>query len=257
MSRIGCWRPISSLITRRWPGSGAVIRTRSRGCSGRCWLVCEGRVGRRGCGRDRRHQDRRRTRRSSPTATVSSWPRPILDEAEQPDAAEDELFGDRRGDELPARVGRRPGPAGPDPRGAGGTGPAERPRLRHTDGRAGRKEQATGRKLTGPKPSPDAARRAAPRRANTTDPHSRIIATGSQGRAAGLQRPGRSHRRPDRGRGRGHRHHQRPAALRADGHGRDREPRRRRPRRRRRGVRGRRRLLDRRQRHHRRRRATC
>lgn len=38
-----------------------------------------------------------------------------------------------------------------------------------------------GRKLTGPPPKPDAARRKSPRRANTTDPHSRIIATGSRG----------------------------------------------------------------------------
>ena len=43
------------------------------------------------------------------------------------------------------------------------------------------KEAELGRKLTGPKPSADTARRAKPRRANTTDPHSRIIATGSRG----------------------------------------------------------------------------
>ena len=44
-----------------------------------------------------------------------------------------------------------------------------------------KKEAELGRKLTGPKPSADTARRARPRRANTTDPHSRIIATGSRG----------------------------------------------------------------------------
>jgi hypothetical protein len=38
-----------------------------------------------------------------------------------------------------------------------------------------KKEAALGRKLTGPKPKEDAARRSKPRRANTTDPHSRII----------------------------------------------------------------------------------
>lgn len=38
-----------------------------------------------------------------------------------------------------------------------------------------RKEVELGRKLTGPKPSAQPARRARPRRANTTDPHSRII----------------------------------------------------------------------------------
>lgn len=44
-----------------------------------------------------------------------------------------------------------------------------------------RKEAARGRKLTGPKPSPDTARRSKPRRANTTDPHSRVISTPSKG----------------------------------------------------------------------------
>jgi transposase len=44
-----------------------------------------------------------------------------------------------------------------------------------------KKEAEQGRKLTGPKPLPDAARRAGPRRANTTDPHSRVIAHASQG----------------------------------------------------------------------------
>ena len=40
-----------------------------------------------------------------------------------------------------------------------------------------RRRSELGRRLTGPKPSADTARRAKPRRANTTDPHSRIIAT--------------------------------------------------------------------------------
>lgn len=44
-----------------------------------------------------------------------------------------------------------------------------------------RKEAELGRKLTGPKPSAQTARRARPRRANTTDPHSRIIAQASKG----------------------------------------------------------------------------
>src|SRR3546814_19646367 len=43
------------------------------------------------------------------------------------------------------------------------------------------KEAASGRKITGPKPSPNPARRQSPRRANTTDPHSRIISTGGRG----------------------------------------------------------------------------
>lgn len=105
----------------------------------------------------------------------------ILAEAEAADAVEDEMFGDRRGDELPAEW-------------SGGRGRRERIRaaLAELDRQTARdyetrmaeraaKEAATGRKLTGPPPSPEAARRAKPRRANTTDPHSRIIANASKG----------------------------------------------------------------------------
>jgi transposase len=105
----------------------------------------------------------------------------ILDDAEKTDAAEDELFGDRRGGELPAgwKGGRD-----------------RRQRIREALGELDRqtsrdyetrmveraeKEAALGHKLTGPKPKQDAARRAAPRRANTTDPHSRVIAQASKG----------------------------------------------------------------------------
>ncbi|GFM20042.1 Transposase [Mycobacterium sp. PO1] len=48
-----------------------------------------------------------------------------------------------------------------------------------------RKEIELGHKLTGPKPSTDTARRARPRRANTTDPHSRIIPQASKGALQG------------------------------------------------------------------------
>jgi transposase len=105
----------------------------------------------------------------------------ILAEAEATDAVEDEMFGDRRGDELPAEW-------------SGGRGRRERIRaaLAELDRQTARdyetrmaeraaKEAATGRKTTGPPPSPEAARRAKPRRANTTDPHSRIIANASKG----------------------------------------------------------------------------
>ena len=105
----------------------------------------------------------------------------ILEEAEQADAAEDELFGERRGDELPSEW-------------AGGRGRRERIRaaLDELDRQTSRdfesriaerteKEAALGRRLTGPKPKADAARRAAPRRANTTDPHSRVIPQSSKG----------------------------------------------------------------------------
>lgn len=111
--------------------------------------------------------------------------RAILDEAEQADAAEDELFGDRSGAQMPAEW-------------AGGRDRRERIKaaLHELDGQTARdygtrmaerarKEAALGRGLTGPKPSPDTAVRAAPRRANTTDPHSRIIATGARGAMQG------------------------------------------------------------------------
>lgn len=105
----------------------------------------------------------------------------VLGEAEQVDVAEDEMFGDRRGGELPAEW-------------AGGRDRRERIRaaLDELERQTARdyetrmveraaKEAELGRKLTGPKPTAETARRARPRRANTTDPHSRIIATGSKG----------------------------------------------------------------------------
>ena len=105
----------------------------------------------------------------------------ILAEAEVTDAAEDELFGDRRGDELPEQW-------------SGGRGRRERIRaaLAELDGQRARdyesrmaeraaKEAASGHALTGPKPLPRKTRPAAPRRANTTDPHSRVIPQASRG----------------------------------------------------------------------------
>jgi transposase len=105
----------------------------------------------------------------------------ILADVERVDAEEDERFGERRGDELPDTWARALG---------------RRTRIRaaldeleHHHGRdyetrmkeRAEKEAALGRKLTGPEPTPSPARRTQPRRANTTDPHSRIIATGSRG----------------------------------------------------------------------------
>ena len=86
----------------------------------------------------------------------------ILAEAEAVDAAEDNLFGDRRGDELPAEWSGG---------GAGASGFVRRwtnsidrpPAITTPDGRACRQGGRDGRKTTGPKPSADAARRAAPR----------------------------------------------------------------------------------------------
>jgi transposase len=105
----------------------------------------------------------------------------ILAEAEAVDAAEDEMFGDRRGDELPAEWS-----GGRDRRARikAALGELDRQTARDYDTRMAERaarETATGRKTTGPKPSAEAARRAQPRRANTTDPHSRIIAQANKG----------------------------------------------------------------------------
>jgi Trp operon repressor len=105
----------------------------------------------------------------------------ILAEAASIDEAEDEILGDRRGDELPDEWA-----GGRDRRGR------IRAALEELDRQSARdyetrmveraaKEAALGRKLTGPKPSAQPARRVRPRRANTTDPHSRIIANASRG----------------------------------------------------------------------------
>jgi transposase len=105
----------------------------------------------------------------------------ILAQAEATDAAEDAALGDRRGDELPS------GWAGGRDRRARireALGELDRQTARDYETRMAEraaKEAARGRKLTGPKPSADTARRARPRRANTTDPHSRIIAQDSAG----------------------------------------------------------------------------
>src|SRR3954471_4995787 len=107
--------------------------------------------------------------------------RQILDEAEAVDAAEDAQHGDRRGDELP-------------PSWSGGRGRRERIRAALDEVQAQKardyqarmaeraaKEAERGRKLTGPEPSQDTATRTGARRANTTDPHSRVIAQASKG----------------------------------------------------------------------------
>ena len=105
----------------------------------------------------------------------------VLKQAEQTDAAEEKLFGDRRGDELPAEwAGGRDRRA----RIREALGELDRLKARDYDTRVAEraaKEAASGRKLTGPKPKQDSAHRAKPRRANTTDPHSRIIAHASKG----------------------------------------------------------------------------
>lgn len=111
--------------------------------------------------------------------------RAILAEAEQTDAAEDQLLGDRSGSEPPTQWS-----GGTDRRARvrAALDELERQSARDYETRMAeraQKQAASGRRLTGPVPSPQAARRAAPRRANTTDPHSRIIATGSRGALQG------------------------------------------------------------------------
>ena len=105
----------------------------------------------------------------------------IIEEAEATDAAEDEEHGDRRGGELPAEwAGGRDRRA----RIRAALEELESQKARDYEARMAeraRKEAALGKKLTGPKPKPDAARRSRPRRANTTDPHSRIMAQESKG----------------------------------------------------------------------------
>ncbi len=105
----------------------------------------------------------------------------ILTEAEQTDAAEDEQFGVARGDELP---GQWAGGRDRRDRIRVALDEIQREKARDYESRVAereRKERESGKGLTGPKPSPNTARRAGARKANTTDPHSRIIAHASKG----------------------------------------------------------------------------
>ena len=115
------------------------------------------------------------------TGAAQQVAREVLEEAEAVDAAEDAEHGDRRGGELP-------------PEWSGGRGRRDRIRaaLDELESQKARdyqarmaerakKEASLGRKLTGPKPKEEPARRSRPRRANTTDPHSRIIAQANKG----------------------------------------------------------------------------
>jgi transposase len=105
----------------------------------------------------------------------------ILKEAEAVDAAEDAEHGDARGGELPPEwAGGRDRRA----RIRAALDELESQKVRDYESRMAeraKRESELGRKLTGPQPKKDSARRARPRRANTTDPHSRIIAQESKG----------------------------------------------------------------------------
>lgn len=105
----------------------------------------------------------------------------ILEEAAAVDEAEDAEHGDARGDELPVEwAGGRDRRA----RIRAALDELESQKARdyeaHMAERAD-KEAELGRKLTGPQPKKETARRSKPRRANTTDPHSRIIAQANKG----------------------------------------------------------------------------
>lgn len=105
----------------------------------------------------------------------------ILAEADAIDAAETELFGEKRGGELP-----EPWAGGRDrgQRIRAALDELESEKARDYESRVAereRKEHASGKKTTGPKPSPNTARRSSARRANSTDPHSRIMAHAAKG----------------------------------------------------------------------------
>lgn len=115
------------------------------------------------------------------TAAARRVAEQVLAEAEQVDAAEDE-----RDDNDP--LGRVPAEwaGGRDRRSRIRAALEELESQKANDfetrvAERARKEDESGRKLTGPKPSEQTARRARPRRANTTDPHSRIIPQASKG----------------------------------------------------------------------------
>ena len=116
-----------------------------------------------------------------PTDPAQVIAKAILDEAAAVDPAEDAEHGDARGDELPPEwAGGRDRRA----RIRAALDELESQKARDYESRMAeraKKETESGRKLTGPKPTQDTARRSKPRRANTTDPHSRIIAQANKG----------------------------------------------------------------------------
>ncbi|MCF6390879.1 transposase [Mycobacterium sp. MBM] len=105
----------------------------------------------------------------------------VLAEAEQIDAAEDECDDNDQSGRMPAQWA-----GGRDRRSRIRAALAELESQKATDfqtrmAERARKESESGRKLTGPKPSEQTARRARARRANITDPDSRIIPQASKG----------------------------------------------------------------------------
>jgi transposase len=105
----------------------------------------------------------------------------VLAEAERVDAEEDHHHGEGRGDDLPETWARA---RGRRQRIKDALAELDRQGSRDYEARMAEraaKEEALGHKLSGPVPSPTPTRRARPRRANTTDPHSRIIPAAGRG----------------------------------------------------------------------------
>ena len=175
----------------------------------------------------------------------------ILDEAAAVDEAEDAEHGDSRGDELPKEwAGGRDRRA----RIRAALDELESQKARDYEARMAeraKKEAELGHKLRGPQPKKDAARRSKPRRANTTDPHSRIIAQANKGVLQGYNAQAAATTAQIIVAAEVNRDVERSTALLADRCSGGREPRRRRPRRWRWDLRRRRGLLDRCERHHR------
>jgi transposase len=113
--------------------------------------------------------------------TKEELARKILEEAARVDAEEDEAFGDRRGDELPEQWAN---PVGRRARIKEALRQLEEQNARDYEGRMAEraeKEKALGKKITGPKPTRTPSRPRNPRKANVTDPDSRIIPQSSKG----------------------------------------------------------------------------
>lgn len=106
----------------------------------------------------------------------------VVAEAAAADVAEDELLGEQSGNRVPG-----PWAGGQDRRARIRAALEELESQSGNDFEARMAERAAkeaamgGRKLRGPKPVADTARRTLPRRANTTDPHSRIIPQQNKG----------------------------------------------------------------------------
>ena len=107
--------------------------------------------------------------------------RQVLEEAARVDAEEDDLFGEKRGDELPSEWAN---PVGRPARIREALRQLEEQRARDYEGRMkerAQKEEALGKKLTGPKPTATPSRLRTIRKANVSDPDSRIIPQAGKG----------------------------------------------------------------------------